>query len=65
MSHVSFRVGQIVDIGDDPSFTKTFTDRVEGRHVTLLLPGSARYLTLCEVEVYGYRAPTGENLTSQ
>ncbi|RCU34551.1 hypothetical protein DVA81_19360, partial [Acinetobacter baumannii] len=36
---------------------------VEGRYVTLVLPGSGKYLTLCEVEVYGYRAPTGENLS--
>ncbi|XP_027139397.1 fucolectin-1-like [Larimichthys crocea] len=58
-------VGKIVDIGDDETFTKTFTDRVEGRYVTLLLPGSGKFLTLCEVEVYGYRAPTGENLAVQ
>ncbi|NP_001290251.2 fucolectin-7-like [Larimichthys crocea] len=58
-------VGQIVDIGDDETFTKTLTDRVEGRYVTLLVPGSGKFLTLCEVEVYGYRAPTGENLAVQ
>ncbi|CAJ1062901.1 uncharacterized protein LOC117822690 [Xyrichtys novacula] len=33
-----------------------------GRYVTVVLPGAMRILTLCEVEVYGYRAPTGENL---
>ncbi|XP_030604709.1 fucolectin-4-like [Archocentrus centrarchus] len=43
----------------------TFTDRVEGRYVTLTLPGSQRILTLCEVEVYGYPAPTEENLALQ
>ncbi|MEQ2291952.1 hypothetical protein AMECASPLE_018088 [Ameca splendens] len=40
-------------------------DRMEGRYVTVLLPGSEKVLTLCEVEVYGYRAPTGENLALQ
>ncbi|MED6288834.1 hypothetical protein CHARACLAT_030339, partial [Characodon lateralis] len=33
-------------------------DRMEGRYVTVLIPGSEKILTLCEVEVYGYRAPT-------
>ncbi|XP_068586006.1 fucolectin-1-like [Cebidichthys violaceus] len=43
----------------------TFTRRVEGRYVTVVLPGTKRILTLCEVEVYGYRAPTAENLALQ
>ncbi|KAI3360745.1 hypothetical protein L3Q82_012985 [Scortum barcoo] len=43
----------------------TLTGRVEGRYVTVVLPGLQRLLTLCEVEVYGYRAPTGENLAIQ
>ncbi|XP_074509083.1 uncharacterized protein LOC141778614 [Sebastes fasciatus] len=43
----------------------TFTRLVEGRYVTVVLPGLKRVLTLCEVEVYGYRAPTGENLALQ
>ncbi|XP_070691006.1 uncharacterized protein [Pempheris klunzingeri] len=47
------------------SLTITLTSRVEGRYVTVVLPGSGRVLTLCEVEVYGYRAPTGENLALQ
>ncbi|XP_007569935.1 fucolectin-1-like [Poecilia formosa] len=40
-------------------------NRVEGRYVTIVIPGSEKYLTLCEVEIYGYRAPTGENLSLQ
>uniref|UniRef100_A0A3B4XPH1 Fucolectin tachylectin-4 pentraxin-1 domain-containing protein n=1 Tax=Seriola lalandi dorsalis TaxID=1841481 RepID=A0A3B4XPH1_SERLL len=32
---------------------------------TVGLPGSDKTLSLCEVEVYGYRAPTGENLALQ
>uniref|UniRef100_A0A3B5Q8G9 Si:ch211-215k15.4 n=1 Tax=Xiphophorus maculatus TaxID=8083 RepID=A0A3B5Q8G9_XIPMA len=41
------------------TLTITFTRHVEGRYVTVVLPGVSRVLTLCEVEVYGYRAPTG------
>ncbi|XP_062322162.1 pentraxin fusion protein-like [Osmerus eperlanus] len=37
----------------------------EGRYVTVVLPGKGRFLTLCEVEVYGYLAPNGENLALQ
>ncbi|XP_042345200.1 uncharacterized protein LOC121945204 [Plectropomus leopardus] len=44
------------------SLKMTFTSLMEGRYVTVVLPGPNRTLTLCEVEVYGYRAPTGENL---
>ncbi|KAL3980274.1 tumor necrosis factor receptor superfamily member 6B [Sarotherodon galilaeus] len=40
------------------SLTITFTRLVEGRYVTVVLPGIDKYLTLCEVEVYGYRVPT-------
>ncbi|XP_045899264.1 fucolectin-7-like [Micropterus dolomieu] len=58
-------VGTIAKIGAAESFSLPFSDRVEGRYVTLVLPGSGKYLTLCEVEVYGYRAPTGENLALQ
>ncbi|KAL3064835.1 hypothetical protein OYC64_000962 [Pagothenia borchgrevinki] len=43
-------------------YTLTFTNRVEGRYVTVRIPGNGKVLTLCEVEVYGYHAPTGENL---
>uniref|UniRef100_A0A3B4XJ05 F5/8 type C domain-containing protein n=2 Tax=Seriola lalandi dorsalis TaxID=1841481 RepID=A0A3B4XJ05_SERLL len=55
-------VGSIPVMGAGVSSTVEFTDRVEGRYVIVALPGSKRMLTLCEVEVYGYRAPTGENL---
>ncbi|XP_027869115.1 fucolectin-4-like [Xiphophorus couchianus] len=40
----------------------TFTSPVEGRYVIVSLPGFNMVLTLCEVEIYGYRAPTGENI---
>ncbi|KAL3064842.1 hypothetical protein OYC64_000964 [Pagothenia borchgrevinki] len=45
--------------------TLTFTHRVEGRYVTVRIPGKGKVLTLCEVEVYGYHAPTEENLAIQ
>ncbi|XP_075937241.1 uncharacterized protein LOC142937972 [Anarhichas minor] len=54
--------GKITRTDPGESVTLTFTERVEGRYVTVVVPGSQKYLTLCEVEVYGYRAPTGENL---
>ena len=44
-------------------FSQTFTDWAEGRYVTLVIPGSRRIITVCEVEIYGYRSPTGENLS--
>lgn len=59
----SVRVGRISRIRSGKSFDLTFTNRVEGQYVTLTLPGSRRILTLCEVEVYGYPAPTGENMS--
>ncbi|XP_041650221.1 uncharacterized protein LOC121514186 [Cheilinus undulatus] len=43
----------------------TLAKPVEGRYVTVTLTGHGKILTLCEVEVYGYRAPTGENLALQ
>ncbi|XP_051263502.1 fucolectin-7 isoform X1 [Dicentrarchus labrax] len=58
-------VGTIAKIGVAKSFNLPLSDRPEGRYVTLVLPGSKRILTLCEVEVYGYRAPTSENLALQ
>ncbi|KAG7999308.1 Fucolectin-4 [Nibea albiflora] len=57
-------VWKIFEVHGRPAFTKTFTGHVEGRYVTLYLPG-AQYLTLCEVEVYGYSVLTGENLAPQ
>ncbi|KAL2079106.1 hypothetical protein ACEWY4_024850 [Coilia grayii] len=44
--------------------SKTFTwaNSFEGRYVNILLPGSDKLLTLCEVEVYGYPKRNGENV---
>ncbi|XP_049439305.1 fucolectin-6-like [Epinephelus fuscoguttatus] len=57
--------GTIPAIARGESYTVTVSGRVEGRYVTVYLPGSETYLQLCEVEVYGYRTPTGENLAIQ
>ncbi|KAA8591899.1 hypothetical protein FQN60_017273, partial [Etheostoma spectabile] len=54
--------GKISSIPAGSSFTLTFNQRVEGRYVVVVLPGSDRTLTLCEVEVLGYHSPTGVNL---
>ncbi|XP_039886600.1 fucolectin-5-like [Simochromis diagramma] len=59
------KVGKISEVGAGKSYTVNFAGRVEGRYVTLTLPGSERVLALCEVEVCGYHAPTGENLALQ
>ncbi|XP_077083567.1 uncharacterized protein LOC143736761 [Siphateles boraxobius] len=34
---------------------------MDGRFVNLIIPGDMKTLTLCELEVYGHRLPTGEN----
>ncbi|XP_026173023.1 fucolectin-7 [Mastacembelus armatus] len=58
-------VGTVTQIAAGQSFTLKLKERVVGRYVTLVLPGVQRVLTLCEVEVHGYPAPTGENLALQ
>ncbi|XP_030250492.1 fucolectin-1-like [Sparus aurata] len=58
-------VAVISQIPAGRSLNITFTSHVEGRYVMVALRGSGRLLTLCEVEVYGYRSPTGENLALQ
>ncbi|KAL3980271.1 insulin-like growth factor-binding protein 9 [Sarotherodon galilaeus] len=59
------KVRELSEVGAGISFNVTFTDRAEGRYVILTLPGSRKILTLCEVEVYGYLSPTGDNLALQ
>ncbi|KAM4736539.1 LOW QUALITY PROTEIN: uncharacterized protein FYW61_006655 [Anableps anableps] len=55
----------ISSIPSGASQTINIQGRMEGRYVTAVIPGPDKILTLCEVEVYGYRAPTGENLALQ
>ncbi|XP_046886069.1 uncharacterized protein LOC124474171 isoform X2 [Hypomesus transpacificus] len=50
--------GVIPSISAGSSLTLKWAKGVEGRYVTVRLPGSGRLLTLCEVEVYGYPPPT-------
>ncbi|KAL3059702.1 hypothetical protein OYC64_014324 [Pagothenia borchgrevinki] len=57
--------GNISTLGSAVLFTLTFTNRVEGRYVSVHILGEGKTLTLCEVEVYGYHAPTEENLALQ
>ncbi|KAM4580832.1 uncharacterized protein PAE49_005541 isoform 2-T2 [Odontesthes bonariensis] len=54
----SQQVATVAGIPDGGTHTITFSDVVEGRYVTVVIPGSNKVLTLCEVEVYGYQAPT-------
>lgn len=54
--------GVISTLAAGRSLTLRWTSGVEGRYVTVVLPGTGRQLTLCEVEVYGYLAPTGMNV---
>lgn len=58
-------VDVITELNAGETFTVTLSSLVKGRYVIVVLPGSNKILTLCEVEVYGYRAPTGENLALQ
>lgn len=53
----------VAAVGMGKTYNHSFSEGVKGRFVTLALRGTERYLTLCEVEVYGYLAPTGENLS--
>ncbi|XP_013883757.1 fucolectin [Austrofundulus limnaeus] len=53
-------VATISSIPAGGSQTIEFSPAVEGRYVVVVNPGSNKILTLCEVEVYGYLAPTGE-----
>ncbi|XP_045072319.1 uncharacterized protein LOC123481147 [Coregonus clupeaformis] len=55
--------GVIKSIPAGRSLTLRWTSGVEGRYVTVVLPGKNRILTLCEVEVYGYHSSTGENVS--
>ncbi len=47
-----FRCAVISSIPAGVSSTYTCND-MEGRYVNLFIPGNSKFLTLCEVEVYG------------
>lgn len=44
------------------SLTFKWKKGISGRYINVCLHGSNRILTLCELEVYGYPAPNGENV---
>ncbi|XP_063055996.1 uncharacterized protein LOC134449818 [Engraulis encrasicolus] len=56
------QVGVISSIPAGESQTFTFSSGVSGRYINVFLPGAERTLSLCEVEIYGYLTPTGENV---
>uniref|UniRef100_A0A8C2IZS5 Si:ch211-215k15.4 n=1 Tax=Cyprinus carpio TaxID=7962 RepID=A0A8C2IZS5_CYPCA len=43
--------------GGGRSLTFKWNKGIPGRYINVVIPGSNRLLTLCEVEVYGYPAP--------
>ena len=52
LNYILFRCAVISSI--PAGFSETFEcNGMEGRYVTVVIPGRAEYLTLCEVEVYG------------
>ncbi|XP_050960417.1 fucolectin-2-like [Labeo rohita] len=54
--------GKISSIPGGRSLTFEWKKGISGRYINVVIPGSNRLLTLCEVEVYGYPAPDGENV---
>ncbi|XP_017559408.1 fucolectin-3-like [Pygocentrus nattereri] len=54
--------GVISSIPAGKSITLNFEKGISGRYVNVVIPGDNKVLTLCEVEVYGYPTPDGENV---
>ncbi|KAL7840433.1 hypothetical protein AOLI_G00257560 [Acnodon oligacanthus] len=54
--------GVISSIPTGNSITFKFQKGISGRYVNVVIPAANRLLTLCEVEVYGYPTPSGENV---
>ncbi|XP_051720716.1 fucolectin-5-like isoform X2 [Ctenopharyngodon idella] len=53
---------KISSIPGGRSLTFKWKKGISGRYINVFIPGPSRLLTLCEVEVYGYPAPDGENV---
>jgi len=60
-----YRAGKISSIPGGRSLTFKWEKGIQGRYINVEIPGHNRILTLCEVEVYGYPAPDGENIYDQ
>ncbi|KAL1259902.1 hypothetical protein QQF64_010479 [Cirrhinus molitorella] len=56
---------KISSIRGGRSHTFELNKGISGRYVSVVIPERNRVLTLCEVEVYGYPAPDGENVALQ
>ncbi|ROL41363.1 Fucolectin-5, partial [Anabarilius grahami] len=54
--------GKISSIPGGRSLTFKWKKGISGRYINVFIPGPTKVLTLCEVEVYGYPAPDGENV---
>ncbi|XP_056122174.1 fucolectin-5-like [Rhinichthys klamathensis goyatoka] len=54
--------GKISSIPGGRSLTFKWEKGIPGRYINVEIPAPSRVLTLCEVEVYGYPAPDGENV---
>ncbi|KAG9259558.1 hypothetical protein AMEX_G27871 [Astyanax mexicanus] len=57
--------GVITSIPPGRSHTFTWDKGVSGHYVNVIIPGNKRMLILCEVEVYGYPTPHGQNAAVQ
>lgn len=57
-----YRAAKISSIPGGRSLTFKWEKGISGRYIIVDIPGRNRLLTLCEVEVYGYPAPDGENM---
>jgi len=60
-----YRAEKISSIPGGKSLTFKWEKGIPGRYINVEIPGRNRLLTLCEVEVYGYPAPDGENIYDQ
>ncbi|XP_041636264.1 fucolectin-4-like [Cheilinus undulatus] len=56
------KVATIIAMNAGEIFIYNFNTTVDGREVTLMLPGDNRLLTVCEVEVYGHPTVTRQNV---
>ncbi|XP_073678319.1 uncharacterized protein [Garra rufa] len=56
---------RISSIPGGKSVTFEWEKGIRGRYINVVIHGSNRLVCLCEVEVYGYPAPDGENVALQ